>query len=239
MIQTVIFDLDDTLYDYDILDGKARENAARFTCKQLAISRKRYDEAYLFGRTETKRRLSEMGAGHNRLLYFQKMLEYLDVPPIPLSLQIYEQYWGVFLSEMKLYDGAKELLDYLKEKQISIVICTDLTAHIQHRKIEALGLAPYVRYLVSSEEAGKEKPAQEIFRLCLEKLKVPPETVLYVGDSFHKDVEGALRAGMKAVWFHPKERQTNMEGGTPSETAKYLQAENYAQIKELIVQEIG
>lgn len=201
-MKAVIFDLDGTLYDYDELDKEAGRNVEAFTCKTLGISADRFREAYRFGREETKKRLAEFGAGHNRLLYFQKTLEYLDVLPVPLSLQMYEQYWGVFLQNMKLFPGVKEVFSYLRQKDIPIVICTDLTAHIQHRKIEALGIASHVKYLVSSEEAGREKPAGEPFLLCLEKLKLPPEEVWYVGDSFEKDIKGARQAGMRALWMH-------------------------------------
>lgn len=226
MIRAVIFDLDDTLYDYKKLNEKAGKAVEDFTCKELGISKERYKEAYQFGREETKRRLFDVGAGHNRLLYFQKTLEYMDVLPMPLSLRMYEEYWGVFLREMTLFAGAKELLDDLRRKQIPVMICTDLTAHIQHRKIEALGIAPYVRYLVSSEEAGREKPAKEIFALCCEKLKLPPEDILYIGDSFEKDIKGALSAGMKAVWFHPK--------GDSGLGRTYMRACNYEEIRDIV-----
>lgn len=119
MLQAIIFDLDDTLYAYNPLDKKARANVEKFTCEMLDISSEQYKEAYQFGRQETKKRLLDVGAGHNRLLYCQKTLEYLGVPPMPLSLRMYEQYWGTFLQEMKVFAGVKELFALLKEKKYS------------------------------------------------------------------------------------------------------------------------
>ncbi len=124
---------------------------------------------------------------------------------MPLSLRMYEAYWGTFLEKMQLFDGAREFMDRMRAHGITMMICTDLTAHIQHRKIEALGIAGDIKYLVTSEEAGKEKPAPEMFALCLEKLGVKPEEVCYLGDSPVKDVEGARAAGMRAVRFYPEE----------------------------------
>lgn len=203
MIKAVIFDLDDTLYAYEPLDQEAGKRVQNYACQYLNILENTYKEAYQFGRTETKKHLGNVGASHNRLLYFQKTLEFLKVNPIPMSLQMYEIYWGTFLDNMQLYPGVRELINKLHEKGIVIAVCTDLTAHIQHRKIKALGLCEDISYLITSEEAGKEKPAPEIFELCLRKLGLSPKEVFYIGDNYKKDIEGARACGMQALWFHP------------------------------------
>ncbi len=203
MVKAVILDLDDTLYAYESLDKEARARVRTYTCEQLGIADEQYDEAYLFGRNETKRQLGNVGASHNRMLYYQKTLEYLGVNPVPLSLRLYEMYWGTFLNNMMLYEGVRKFIDRLHEHKIKVMICTDLTAHIQHRKIEVLGLAEDICCLVTSEEAGKEKPSFEIFELCLKKLQLSPKEVCCIGDSLVKDVEGARAMGMQAILFHP------------------------------------
>ncbi len=205
MIKAVIFDLDDTLYAYEPLDQEAGKRVQTYACQHLNISEDTYQEACQFGRTETKEQLGDVGASHNRLLYFQKALEFLKVNPIPMSLQMYEIYWGTFLDNMQLYPGARELINKLHEKGIVIAVCTDLTAHIQHRKIEALGLSGDISYLVTSEEAGKEKPAPEMFELCLRKLGLSANEVCYIGDSYKKDIEGAKACGMQTLWFRPNQ----------------------------------
>lgn len=205
MIRAVILDLDNTLYAYEPLNEEASAKVREFICGQLKITSPQYEEAYKFGRNETKKRLGNVGASHNRLLYFQKTLEYFGVNPIPLSLQMYEIYWGTFLEKMSLREGAAEFMDRMLEHGIRIMVCTDLTTHIQHRKIEALGIADKICYLVTSEEAGIEKPAPEIFALCLEKLKLRPEEVCCIGDDPRKDVEGAAAAGIRAFLFRAEE----------------------------------
>lgn len=205
MIQAVILDLDDTLYAYGPLNAEAAARVRNLVCGELNITEERYEEAFRFGREETKRRLGDTGASHNRLLYFQKTLEYLGIPPLPLALRLYETYWGTFLEKMSLREGAEEFLDRMKRHGMRILICTDLTAHIQHRKIEALGIAGRIDGLVTSEEAGVEKPAPEIFALCLEKLKLPAAEICFIGDDPRKDVEGAKAAGMRAILYRPGE----------------------------------
>jgi putative hydrolase of the HAD superfamily len=46
-----------------------------------------------------------------------------------------------------------------------------------------------------------EKPGTPIFRWTAERLGVPLDRIVHVGDSWGADVDGALRAGMPAIWF--------------------------------------
>lgn len=223
MIRAVIVDLDNTLYSYKPLHEEAGARVREFICRELDLAEQQYEEAYRFGREETKKGLGDTGASHNRLLYFQKALEYLGVSPIPLSLRMYEIYWGTFLEKMTLRDGAKAFMECMKKQGVRIMICTDLTAYIQHRKIEALGIAEKIDYLVTSEEAGVEKPAPEIFALCLRKLRMSPEEVCLIGDDLHKDVEGARAAGMQAILYRPEEPEAAQFAAIAEEILRQVQ----------------
>ena len=44
-----------------------------------------------------------------------------------------------------------------------------------------------------------------------EKLNVPPACITMVGDSLERDVQAALKAGLKAVWFNQDSSQTMSE----------------------------
>lgn len=63
-----------------------------------------------------------------------------------------------------------------------MLLVTNLTTAIQLRKIQKFGLAGLIDFLVTSEEAGKEKPAPLIFRLALRKAGCAARDVLTVGD---------------------------------------------------------
>ena len=87
-----------------------------------------------------------------------------------------------------------------------------MTARIQFKKLEVLGLLLYVDFLVSSEEAGAEKPEASFFARCVEKSGCRAEECLFVGDSMRKDVQGAMDAGLQAAWYRPDkpENQTHV-----------------------------
>lgn len=201
MIKGVLLDLDDTLYDYQSLNEIAVERLQEFCQARFGIPKARFQEAYQWSRQETKKVLEDTAAGHNRILYFQKLLEYLHKNPISYALEMYDVYWSAILELMVLNPGVEKLLKYCKDKTIKVGIGTDLTAHIQHRKLKALGIDHYIDAIVTSEEAGKEKPDIRLFRMLLSKLQITSKEAVYIGDSLKKDVLGAKAAGIHAVWY--------------------------------------
>lgn len=233
-IRAVILDLDGTLYDYDALDRVAFARVGELVRERLGVSEEQYGEAFMRARKSTKKKLGETAPSHSRMLYFQKTLEYLDIRPLYLALEMYETYWGFFLFNMVLYPGARKLLDALHDKYIRVAVCTDLLAHIQHRKLRALGMMDDVDCLVTSEEAGAEKPSHVVYDLCLKKLRLTPEEVCFVGDNLKRDIKGALAAGMKAVWFNPEKKEVSPE----MEQGGYSIVSDYEELYQLLNGEI-
>jgi putative hydrolase of the HAD superfamily len=67
------------------------------------------------------------------------------------------------------------------------------------RKIELLGLGASFDVVLSTEQTGFLKPHGEPFRRFSEALGIPPEEILYVGNSPRLDAAGALAAGLGAA----------------------------------------
>jgi putative hydrolase of the HAD superfamily len=65
------------------------------------------------------------------------------------------------------------------------------------------GPLPSVTIVVDSALVGVAKPDPAIFRPALEALGTPPARTLYVGDTVHADVHGAVAAGMPVVQLDP------------------------------------
>lgn len=196
----IILDIDDTIYDYASAHKNAYEHLITSVEKETG---KKVDDikiAYEASRKQIHADLPEMASSHNRLLYIQRMLEHLNVNSMNLSLKFYNTYWDNFIQNMTLFDGVEEFLEFNKHKKICLL--TDLTAHIQHRKIEMLNLHKYADYLVTSEEVGIEKPHPYMFMSALNKMGLMAHEVIMVGDSYKKDILGAKRQGIQAFWFN-------------------------------------
>ena len=90
-----------------------------------------------------------------------------------------------------LFDGVLELLDDIRLLGIPTAIVTDLTAQIQFRKVVYFGLDRYFDYIVTSEEAGFDKPHDTSFQLALEKMRPKGNRIWMIGDSPVNDIRGA------------------------------------------------
>jgi len=65
-----------------------------------------------------------------------------------------------------------------------------------------LGLAAPFRCVIDSGRLGIEKPDPRIFDAAIDALGLPPgSTGIHIGDSWKADVEGALAAGWRAIWY--------------------------------------
>lgn len=65
-------------------------------------------------------------------------------------------------------------------------------------KLEANFNVTFAHVLVS-EELGIHKPSVEFYRRAIEQIGLPPEDIVYVGDSIKLDLEPALKMGLRAL----------------------------------------
>lgn len=200
----LLIDLDDTLYAYAPRHERALAAlTARAVALRVVDEPTAFHAAYGAARVAVKARLGGTAASHHRLLYVQGALERLVGHPAPAqALALYDAYWDAYLEGLEADPGAHEALLAFRAAGILLAFVTNLTTHIQLRKLERLGLGALAAQLVTSEEVGREKPAPAVFELALGKLGLTPSAdVWVVGDSVSADVAGARQLGLRAVWF--------------------------------------
>jgi putative hydrolase of the HAD superfamily len=188
----VFMDLDNTLYEYSPCHEEALEQVRIKAARLLAIGPSDFDALYVRARQEIKSRVGRTAASHNRLLYFQRLIELAGFKTQVLAaLDLEQTYWSRFLSVARLFDDALEFLDDVRALRKPIVIVTNLTAQIQFRKIVHFGLDQYLDYVVTSEEAGADKPALAPFEVAMEKIGEVSTPVWLIGEDPDDDM-GAL-----------------------------------------------
>ena len=207
MLKAVIFDLDNTLYDFTETENITLSYLYSYGTNLLDLDEGEFEKAYLWGRAKHKENLPNVAATHNRTLYFQYMLEHLGLNPFDYLESLVNYYSENFLHNVKLYDGALTLIDDLKRTGLKIGVLTDMTSLEQYRKIDILHFGHYIDAFVSSEEIGEEKPSPKMFERILAKLGTKASDTIMLGDSLVRDIEGAEKAGIKAIWKAPSEEE--------------------------------
>ena len=97
-------------------------------------------------------------------------------------------------------DGMEEALVRVHGRY-PIGLLTNGSSDLQRLKLDQAGLASAFDTVVVSGEVGVGKPSREVFDLVLERLGAVPEGSVMVGDSWERDVEGAVACGMTAYWI--------------------------------------
>jgi putative hydrolase of the HAD superfamily len=188
----VLLDSDNTLYPYRPAHEAALAATRAKATNVLSIQPQQFDEGYARAREAVKARLGATASSHSRLLYFQRLLELLGLnTQVLLALDLEQTYWRTYLSNARLFEGVTEFLDDLRINGIPTAVVTDLTAQIQFRKIVYLGLDHYLDYVVTSEEAGRDKPDRAPFQLAVDKLQAGDGATWMIGDDPLTDVKGA------------------------------------------------
>lgn len=98
-----------------------------------------------------------------------------------------------------LIDGAAEAVGRLAA-DFRLAVLTNGPADIQRLKLQGTGLAGAFEAVVISGEIGVGKPSPGAFRSVVERLEVDAEQAVMVGDSWERDVQGALGADIRPVW---------------------------------------
>jgi HAD superfamily hydrolase (TIGR01549 family) len=227
----ILFDTDNTLYAYEPAHAVAQKAVREKAVKTLSIQAQDFDQAFHEARTQIKERLKSTASSHSRLLYLQRMLEILGLGSQVLhALDLEQTYWRTFLSSANLFPDVKELLDDIRLLGIPTAIVTDLTAQIQFRKMVYFGLDHYFDYIVTSEEAGFDKPHAAPFKIAIEKIRPKGDCIWMVGDNPVNDIQGA-RAQIGAITF--QKMHEGIELGT-GENSPDAVIHDFYELRELI-----
>nr|WP_130930192.1 HAD family hydrolase [Pseudomonas atacamensis] len=227
----ILFDTDNTLYPYDPAHAAAQQAIREKVVNTFSIKPEVFDAAFKEARHQVKTRLKHTASSHSRLLYLQRMLEIMGLgSQVLLALDFEQTYWRTFLSNAVLFDEVKDLLDDLRLMGIPTAIVTDLTAQIQFRKVVYFGLDHYFDYIVTSEEAGYDKPHPAPFEIALEKMRPKGNCIWMIGDNPINDIRGG-REQINAVTLQKIHTGTPMGTGENSPDAAFT---DFKELRRLI-----
>lgn len=205
----LFFDLDNTLWDFDLNSY----NVLKQLYADLNLASKLSTDFEDFHRFY-KRKNDELW-----LMYYKKQIvkselryrRFFDsflnfgLDDVELSKHLSEEYVRISPYSKALKPGAIDVLESLSKKH-NLHIITNGFREVQNIKIDNSGLSPYFKEIIISEEHGLTKPNIEIFRLAEQRANAGKEECIMIGDNWVSDIEGALGAGWKAVFYKVNER---------------------------------
>ena len=217
----IIFDLDNTLYNYEKCHKLALCKVINFININYEI-KKHFDiqNEYNIISTKLKNELNNTASCHNKNIYFKHLMEIFGINLSNLD-KLYELYWDTFLNNIKCFKGVKNFIKWNKKLGIKIGILTDYETEYQIKKLNKLELLDYIDIIVTSEEVGIEKPSCQMFLTILNKLNLNFDEVIMMGDNFDKDICGALNVNIFSYWFNTG--NTGNTGNAGYENEKYTE----------------
>jgi putative hydrolase of the HAD superfamily len=113
-------------------------------------------------------------------------------------------YYKELIKPRKVYPDVTPTLIALQNWDIKMGIISNTTTPVflKHFERKSLGLDSYFDFSIYSSEFPFRKPHPSIFKLALERLDLPPEEILFVGDNLTADVGGSLGVGMRSAWLN-------------------------------------
>ncbi len=202
-IDTVLFDLDDTLHD----DTAAYETAAKRVADGIATERG-IDAGRLFAayvaeangfwkKLSTEHLSTAIHDTRTQLWYDALVAAGLD--DLALARSCADRYNAYRAEVLELSPGALELLIALRERGCKIGIVSNGFSGTHHDKIERLALRAHIDALFLADEMGMVKPDPRVFLHACAVLGAEPARTAMVGDRFDRDITGAHEAGLFTV----------------------------------------
>jgi putative hydrolase of the HAD superfamily len=128
--------------------------------------------------------------------------------------------------EMALFDDVLPALSQLKNKGLILGLISNVDNDITP-VLSRLGLKPLLQVVVTSQDAGCNKPKPEIFREAARRAGIQTQEAIYIGDQYQIDVIGANEAGMQGILID--------RGGYFKEAIKEPKIQSLYQLTELLL----
>jgi len=143
-----------------------------------------------------------------------------DVIPLCTVAFIYHYWKSQRLDYLTLDSAVVRMLQALRREYI-LVLITNGHSQIQWEKLDRTKVTNLFDCVIVSGDYDCKKPDAEIFHYASEKIGIPLEEMVMIGDNLGTDIKGGFNAGMLAtVWVTSHLMQSGAVA--PPEMAKYI-----------------
>ena len=123
---------------------------------------------------------------------------------IPIMRRTYEE---IYLDKTHFLDGAKEALETLHSQGILLGVASNKLGRFSRGALIHLGVSDYFRSVIGAGDVPRNKPFPDMIHGALKEMNLPPEDVVFVGDTL-TDIDTGKEAGVDVyvlpTGFHSK-----------------------------------
>lgn len=113
--------------------------------------------------------------------------------------RLFADYEGDYRASWSAYADSLRTLAALSRFPLAVLSNGD---HAQQTaKLQKCGLASHFCEIVTSSEIGLAKPSSGAFVAACQRMHIPPEGCIYVGDNMDTDARASSAAGLMGVWL--------------------------------------
>lgn len=208
MKKVILFDLDHTLWDFDLSELKAlKEFFVFFNIENDKIDE--YIEKYIEINTKMWKDF-ELGLISKKELSdtrFEKLFNYFNKKID--GIYAAEIYANILGKHGDVFEGTIELLEKLS-KDFEIYGATNGITKIQKSRLENSKIKKYLKKVYISDEIGYNKPDTRFFKYILDDLNISNEDALMIGDNLSADIKGAIDSNISSIWYNAKDKENDL-----------------------------
>lgn len=204
MVRAVFLDLYNTLVHFE----PTREHIQREVCTRFGLAldevalRRSYAAADEFWNSQNISRPASQRSPDEQQQFFARYQQLIlkgagAQATLEQAGHIFEEV-RAYPNRWVLFDDVLPTLGALRHRGIVVGLVSNVQRDMS-TLLERLGVSGQLDFVVTSAEAGLEKPHPPIFRLALKKAGVGAEQTIHVGDQYNSDVLGARGAGIRPL----------------------------------------
>jgi putative hydrolase of the HAD superfamily len=213
-IKALILDLDNTLMDF----GHLKANSIRGAILGMIEAGMNLDEENAF--QEIMNIYSEKGWEYQKVLdeFIVNREGYLNYQYLAAGITHYRK---TREAQLKPYPTVISTLIQLIKQGVKLAVVSDAPAREAWLRLYQLNVHRFFDVVVTFDDTGKTKPSPEPFKLALEKLNLSPGDVIMVGDWPDRDMVGARKLGITAVFARYGDLFDTLHSGADYEICRF------------------
>lgn len=198
---TLIFDLDDTLFDFKACEKNGLKNV--FAHYGLQYNEETFGEYELVNQMIWRE--IEQGTANKSEILNQRFRLFFQKYQIEVDGSEAESMYRKYLDQgYHLMPAADSCLKELKENGFRIFAGTNGFGSTQRARLKGAHLEHFFEDTFISEEIGYEKPDKRFFNAVFAQIPdFNSDDTLMIGDRLSSDIVGGNQAGIDTCWFNP------------------------------------